>query len=721
MNIHRPSSPPVKTQRLHFGTSTFGSDAFGDGNATNRELSAYFADLGSRMDRLKYLNVNAEKPETLVQQAAARIKRGKLYRLIIAGLAGLSVLGALGRVGYEKSKPPAIALQQQGEIKPYWLNLVGTAKQASDLGKLNDGKLNTDFANQTQRFMMVLVDTMAARPTQEVDAQVVNRLRQELQHNSDMMPYKQATAIAGDIKQYLEKEAKLPLHDPSDRQIEQAVRGLRSELIDLTVGLKDLSDAEKTQLVVDIKSAIRNAKTDWAYTDTFQPAVLGHLNIAYAGVSLKQFSSIHSAHDAVSLFTSIVNNPKNFRELSSAERSAFLAQGTQVLNTLDLKAPSVGYGLATLALLFIASKGAIGLAVLKRKDVFGVGAAKADLEAALQNPTLFVNNGDRGDADGQRKIQRLNTKITEQVTQMAANLRSAYATNSTVKAFLSELFGAENKLPTADWLRQTFTYQAATALVAAQSRQERLAETPIGELALLEKVLSGTEIAYAAGEYLVLDADIAGNEAAASKHSAASGRDQLETEKIRVDHLISTTMKAYTNTVLGMMAAEQQLASVTAKLSEIENKMREGGKLNAGEITTELIALNTQRDALKAEKSQAETVKASAEIRLATGDTLIEEYLPSLKAYRTRLADALRQQTVNKTLADLRAVQESGKTQVVDPKLTEILDQNRIDTYLAEQAREKEAMQKRVEARMKAQLNNPAQNNPALISESASS
>ncbi len=715
MKIYRPSLPHVfQSQRLYFGTSPSSSDAFGDGNATNRTLSDYFSNLGSRMDRLTYLNVNAEKPDTPTQQAKARIKRGQLYRLIIAGLAGISALAGLGRWGYEKSKPPAIALQQQEEIKPYWLNLVGTAKQASDLGKLNDGKLNTDFANQTQRFMMVLVDTMAARPTQEVDAQVVNRLRQELQHNSDMMPYKQATAIAGDIKQYLEKEAKLPLHDPSDRQIEQATRDLRSQLIDLTVGLKDLSDAEKTQLVVDIKSAIRNAKTDWAYTDTFQPAVLGHLNIAYAGVSLKQFSSIHNSNDAVSLFSTIVNNPKNFRELSSTERNAFLTQGTQLLKTLDLKAPSVAYGLATLALLFIASKGAIGLAVLKRKDVFGVGAAKADLEAALKNPTLFVNNGDRGDADGQRKIQRLDAKITEQVTQMAANLRSAFAKNNTVKAFLSELFGAENKLPTADWLRQTFTYQAATALVAAQSREERLAETPIGELALLEKVLSGTETAYAAGEYLVIDADIADNEQAAgalktaNKTPGGSARDQLEAEKIRVDHLISTAMKAYTNTVLGMMAAEQQLASLTAKLSEIETKMRAGGKLSAGEITPELITLNTQREALKADKTQAETIKASAEIRLATGDTLIDEYLPSLKAYRTRLTDALRQQTVNKTLADLRAVQESGKTQV-DPKLTEILDQNRIDTYLAEQAREKEAVQKRVEARMNAQLNQTPQ------------
>lgn len=446
--------------RPHFGSSQQGSQA--------------------EPPKIVYLKPRVPVPDTQLTQLRKNRNRGALSGFSAILLSGLAVLCGSQAFSHQAQGPSSLERDRHELIQNDWQSLtaVAHAGQAGD-----SGLQRAEFNQALLIWMNRIVLAMETMPTSSVDETLVRKLATAVQ-SDDAATGKAAQHVSTEIFNYLLNDQKLSQQGATEGEIQTALLGLRPLLAGIPQ-LSKLSDTEKNELAEEIEQTlIRISKRGGGYySHTFTDEVAGYLGDDFAGVPLEEFRHIETEADAKQLFTRIVKNPGNFMGLSNDERQAFLEYGLEILASTDISSPSP---LPFYLFLMIALVGAAGTVAVHRKNVLGLPRIQRELNAALEEPKLFVRKTSPDDESDTLYVNGLNQSINEGCAQMVTVFKESAKELELVQNLLNEYFGTQEL--TAESLRKIFEQDALREIFVQRSRQQRLKQEPISELMFLEAV-----------------------------------------------------------------------------------------------------------------------------------------------------------------------------------------------------------------------------------------
>lgn len=654
----------------------------------------YFHDLKEKTDeRIVNLPANADKPETDLSRARQAIRRGAYAAA--AGVIGLGSLAGGAAVGKSvlADMPSGTERAQHAALAPDWETLAQASVTADELG----GNINDRLITGVQNFMIRQAMTLAQYPNQDLNASLLETIRQEVASNPDFMPAAAADAISIDLMNYLDS-LDLPA-DPSERELNGLLSDIEADFIRNTPALSGLDFGQTAQLVDDIKQVILETSPEPLYADYFDPVFVRYLGNGIAGLELDDLKDLRTEEDAIRLFSAIAQNPDNFPHLNDAERDAYVKYGVEILENLELDGPSPLY--ATLSLILLGGGlGLAGYSVLRRKDILGLPSAKQDLDKLAETPVLFVTNADQVNPENKRRVRWLKNGIFETADRMETVMRRVLENHMDAKAFVTGLYAGKGSLPTAEDFRMMFDYQAYGDIVKNMAKPDRIKEKPVTELAFLENVYRELDIALETGQLLPMAIVDQASEATAEN---GGNEKTLYAARQKTDRLITETRLLYANALFGVEHARMTLDGATQTEAEAKENFKTVGQAMGGEAP-EAQAAYRRWEAAKEALVRAKDKLGDAEELLSFAKENRDAHLPALTGYRNRVQSAIETNRNNASIEELQKIRNASGELVNDPALEEALREEKIQETIRRMEAQRESAQASVRARMESSL-----------------
>ncbi|MBY0404468.1 MAG: hypothetical protein K2X66_11265, partial [Cyanobacteria bacterium] len=649
---------------------------------------------GEKNEDVVLKTVNQDAPETQMSQGLQKLKLGGLVLAGLGALLGTSYVGYQSNRSYQASKPSAATVAFDKAVGPDWHELQGIAEAANKTGGATDATLEGKFYSQLNAYMQRVVTTMQESPG-ELDQTLVTKMLR----NSDFMPAKNAFPIATDYVNFMEKELQKQGTTPAK------AAGFQIDRVDVLGGFigqvkefENLSVTQKQDLSKELKATYKEKQTT-PLAAYFAKTIRGTLGSGIEGVTLQKFQTIKTKDDAKKLFETVVDNSNNYKELTPTQRQAFKERGKEILDSLDHYSPSPLWGISTAILIGMGLLGAGALTLMKGNKIIEALGAPKNIAKGLNHPTLIINYADRSNPEAERQLSLMTQTIHYQANEMARLMKESYQSNDDIRKLLVATYPTAESLPDAAFFTAKFIYEAKKALVGNRSFKEKLAETPVDELAFTQKVMNLMEDAYEKGNFAPIELPQGMlTEEKPDSSKAKTPVEFLQIERRRMDYDLRKAMGFLANRNFGYFKDTDALAKQQKTLDELLEKFtQDEGKLSESERKTRRNALLDQQNLVKQlEEKQKLSLTTLNAAKLSIGRSLNQ-----LQQYQAKLTATIGKSIEIENREQLVELQKASQQTLEDPALKKILEEAELKTYIdqakQDRIKEEEEINRKVE------------------------
>lgn len=630
-------------------------------------------DVDGKMDDVIFHPNNRPLPPTRVQSGWQKAKTGFITggAILLAGL--LSLGGYLGFRSYQKAKPSDETVGFHNAIHPDWQTLKGTAEAARKTGQVENPQHIQEFNNAVEGLMTRLTLTMEHAPG-KLDKELVKQLKWTSTHmNKDV-----ANKLASQFFRFMEGKLKEQGVDADTAEVThvQAIKedAIVTGALNKMDELNRLSAEQKNALAKELRRKfIELQETKSAYPTSFSGIMMGALDSPIKGVTLKQFAEVQTREDAIKLFTAVVQNADNYRELTAEQRQGFVDRGAEILNSLDYDSPPLIWAIATFTLLALAGLGTVGLTLLKGQKVVEGLTSVADFYHGLTQPLLLIQEDGLANPESKRLLAMMAAEIDTIANDIEKLIQEEYDNNPETRALLKELHQDKANLPTAQHIKQRFIHEAKVAILAERTFSEKLNETPVAELAFVQRVFHLMEDAYTKGNFVTigLPQELSVPQPA-DPNEAVEPLEKLRRQERYIEYNLGKARKFWVNRSFNLATVNSQIKAQEQKKAVLEQEVRSATAAQKEDSSWKIEKAN-QLGALKDELNRLETRKKDAELILIKARLELGKQVADLRQLQRDLEAAVHKVEFAKNVTELQALQSAGQAMLKDPKLEELL------------------------------------------------
>ncbi len=649
---------------------------FGEKTEAQRLYSA-LKKMGQQTDSATFVSPNAferKKNQSPIGKAQSKIKSGMSWAILTLVALTVGMGGALITAGKRASLSESVAYHEamQGDYQAF----EATLRSALGGTKRDEGKLPKLFHTLMLRTAM----TMGDHATDTLDGKTHKALAKTIKAFEGIRPQLRGSEIALDFVNWLVSDAKLP-QNPSQRQINQAFQSFEPDFLTGFGELSHLSTSKRSELTQALKTQVKElgGKKPQYNKDLFQPIFTAYLGNKL-NFTLKDYEKGLTADGMVELFQAYMKDSTNLPDLIGAQRKTYTEVGSEILSSVKYETTPGTYTMLTLLLLGMGIGGA-AVGFVKRREILGLPAAKAELASALKIPHLFITNADTGDIKTQARLEQFNRESNEKAQLLSETLRQVYddSTYPEVQKFLNEVFKNRDALPDAKWFKQQFMYKAVESLLAEQSEPDRREQKPVNQVDLIRPYYHEMMKASETGQFFI--SDVAEQQQALEQYTTNASHG-ISNEMHRVDRLYTEVMKLYTNRVFGLTLAGKAFEKAEKLYNEANQNLLTAGATSEAEPTNGIKKRQLTQASEQSEKAELEKNSASKRlddaIRLFdVANKMLDEEIRPLLTYRRQLGEAFQDSAMVDDYEQIQRIRREA-----DGKLADTLEQKRLELFI---------------------------------------